>query len=183
VWNSDAVFGDVRGQCPSVPPSCIPAANAISSIRRTVECAQPVTARIESKTAKNECQLFSLRSNLEKETTAGPPKVNTARLRSTRCSRSRIQENTRTRRLERQARLGRNLAGSNSGLEFRLFLTTAFAVGLWPLATVGGAGALWRPESQWGVQEGRPTFAASVEVVSMRLCCGNGVPVGLCSRT
>jgi len=38
-----------------------------------------VTARIESKTAKNECGFFSLRSNLEKETTAGPPKVNTAR--------------------------------------------------------------------------------------------------------
>jgi len=71
---------DVRGQCPSVPPSCIPAANAISSIRADgLKCAQPVTARIESKTAKNECQLFSLRSNLEKETTAGPPKVNTAR--------------------------------------------------------------------------------------------------------
>ncbi len=43
------------------------------------ECSQPVNARIESKTAKNECHLFSLRSNLEKETTTGPPKINTAR--------------------------------------------------------------------------------------------------------
>ncbi len=43
------------------------------------ECAQPVTARIESKTAKNECQFFSLRTNLEKETTTGPPKINDAR--------------------------------------------------------------------------------------------------------
>ena len=43
------------------------------------ECAQPVTARIESKTAKNDCQFFALRSNLEKETTTGPPKINTAR--------------------------------------------------------------------------------------------------------
>jgi hypothetical protein len=43
------------------------------------ECAQPVTSRMESKTAKNACQLFALRSNLEKETTTGPPKINTAR--------------------------------------------------------------------------------------------------------
>ena len=43
------------------------------------ECAQPVTARIESKTAQNSCHFFALRSNLEKETTAGPAKVNPAR--------------------------------------------------------------------------------------------------------
>ncbi len=43
------------------------------------ECAQPVNFRIESKTAKNSCQFFALRSNLEKETTTGPPKINTAR--------------------------------------------------------------------------------------------------------
>ena len=71
---------DVRGQC----PKC---AAELHSCRQCnffdpggrFECAQPVTARIESKTAKNECQFFALRSNLEKETTAGPPKVNTAR--------------------------------------------------------------------------------------------------------
>jgi len=71
---------DVRGQCPKCSAE-------LHSCRQCnffdpggrFECAQPVTARIESKTAKNECGFFSLRSNLEKETTAGPPKVNTAR--------------------------------------------------------------------------------------------------------
>jgi len=71
---------DVRGQC----PKC---AAELHSCRQCnffdpgsrFECAEPVTARIESKTNKNECRFFALRSNLEKETTAGPPKVNTAR--------------------------------------------------------------------------------------------------------
>ena len=71
---------DVRGQC-------LKCAAELHSCRQCnyfdpggrFECAQPVTARIESKTAKNECQFFALRSNLEKETTTGPPKVNTAR--------------------------------------------------------------------------------------------------------
>ncbi len=71
---------DVRGQCPKCSAE-------LHSCRQCnffdpggrFECAQPVTARIESKTAKNECQFFALRSNLEKETTAGPPKVNSAR--------------------------------------------------------------------------------------------------------
>ncbi len=43
------------------------------------ECSQPVTARIESKTAKNDCQFFALRVKLEKETTTDRPKINDAR--------------------------------------------------------------------------------------------------------
>ena len=43
------------------------------------ECSQPVNARVENKTARNDCRFFSLRIKLEKETTTGPAKISDAR--------------------------------------------------------------------------------------------------------
>ena len=43
------------------------------------ECSQPVNARVENKTAANDCRFFSLRVKLEKETTTGPAKISDAR--------------------------------------------------------------------------------------------------------
>ena len=81
-----AMCGTVLGSV-DVQGQCVKCSAELHSCRQCnyfdpggrFECAQPVTARIESKTAKNDCQFFQLRSNLEKETTTGPPKVNTAR--------------------------------------------------------------------------------------------------------
>ncbi|MFB3923923.1 MAG: hypothetical protein ACE145_19550 [Terriglobia bacterium] len=51
--------------------SCKMCANFDTSAR--FECTQPITARIPRKDARNECQLFMVRSTVERETSSSRP--------------------------------------------------------------------------------------------------------------